>query len=91
VDVERKVVVRALLVPVPGAPFMDVRIGRFVELGGGWLGTRCEFLVDGKLDQLEDYEDWKAGVTLSPALFDPAKFRTAKHWATGVRTGKDGG
>lgn len=91
VDVERKVVVRVLLVPVPGAPFMDIRLGRFVALGGGWLGTRCEFLVDGKLDQLEEYEDWKAGVDLSPALFDPASFATAKHWAAGARTEKDGG
>jgi hypothetical protein len=93
VDVERKVVVRALLVPVPGAPFMDVRIERFVSLGGGWLGTRCEFLVGGKVDQLEDYEDWKAGVDLSLALFEPATFRTAKHWAAGLSTGagKDGG
>src|SRR5262249_2998527 len=91
VDVERKVVVRALLVPVPGAPFMDIRISRFVPLGGGWLGTRCEFLVDGKLDQLEEYEDWKAGITLSPELFDPATFGTAKHWAEANRTGKDGG
>jgi hypothetical protein len=93
VDVERKVVVRALLVPVPGAPFMDVRIGRFVSLGEAWLGTRCEFLVGGRLDQLEDYEDWKAGVDLSPALFEPATFRTAKHWAAGPSTGagKDGG
>ena len=91
VDVERKVVVRALLVPVPGAPFMDVRIGNFVPLGGGWLGTRCEFLVAGTLDQLEDYEDWKAGVDLSPALFEPATFKTAKHWAAGLATGKDGG
>jgi hypothetical protein len=28
---------------------------------------------------------------LSPALFDPATFATAKHWAAGARTGKDGG
>ena len=91
VDVERKVVVRALLVPVPGAPFMDVRLGRFVPLGAGWLGTRCEFLVDGRLDQLEEYEDWKAGVELAPALFEPATFGTAEHWAAGTRTRKDGG
>jgi hypothetical protein len=91
VDVDRKVVVRALLVPVPGAPFMDIRIGQFVELDGGWLGTRCEFLLEGKLDQLEDYEDWKAGVTLSPALFDPGTFGKAKHWAAGLPAGKDGG
>jgi hypothetical protein len=91
VDVERKVVVRTLLIPVPGAPFMDIRIGRFVPLGGVWLGTRCEFLVDGKLDQLEEYEDWKARVELAPALFEVATFGTAKHWAESRLAGRDGG
>jgi hypothetical protein len=86
VDAERKVVVRALLPPVPGAPLMDIRIGRWVPLAGGWLGTRCEFLVDGKLDQAEDYSDWKAGVTLSDALFDPATFASAPHWAASAST-----
>jgi hypothetical protein len=81
VDVERKVVVRALLAPVPGAPLMDIRIGRFVPLAGGWLGTLCEFLVDGKLEQAEEYEDWKAGMALPEALFDPATFGSAPHWA----------
>jgi len=74
-------VVRALLPPVPGAPMMDIRIERFVPLAAGWLGTRCEFLVDGKLVQAEDYRDWKAGVDLTDALFDPATFGTARHWA----------
>jgi len=81
VDAERKVVVRALLPPVPGTPLMDVRIGRWVALAGGWLGTRCDFLVDGKLEQAEEYSDWKAGVALSDALFDPATFGSAPHWA----------
>jgi len=81
VDRDRRVVVRAILAPVPGAPLMDIRIRRWVRLGGGWLGTRCEFLVDGKLDQAEDYRDWKAGVDLPDALFDAATFRSARHWA----------
>lgn len=81
VDVERKVVVRALLVPVPGAPLMDVRFGGWVPLAGGWLGTRCEFLVGGKVDQVEEYTDWKAGQRLPAALFDPASFAVAPHWA----------
>jgi hypothetical protein len=70
VDVERNVVVRALFAPVPGAPVMDIRLGRMVPLGGGWLATHCEFFVDSKLVQVEDYEDWKVGVELPAALFD---------------------
>jgi hypothetical protein len=81
VDVERKVVVRAILAPVPGAPIMDIRIGRYVPLSGGWLGTRCEFLVDGKVEQAEEYRDWKAGMDLPDALFEPARFGSAPHWA----------
>ena len=69
VDIERKVVVRAMLVPVPGAPVMDIRLGGMVPLGGGWLATHCEFLVDGKLVQVEDYQNWKTGVELPEALF----------------------
>jgi hypothetical protein len=88
VDVERKVVVRALLPPIPGAPMMDIRIERFVPLDGAWLGTRCEFLVDGELVQAEDYRDWRAGVELADALFDPEKFAAAPHWAASLAPGR---
>jgi hypothetical protein len=44
------------------------------------LATRCEFYVAGKLEQAEDYNDWKTDVALSPGLFDPATFSTAPHW-----------
>ncbi|HYL20254.1 MAG TPA: hypothetical protein VEU74_00735 [Gemmatimonadales bacterium] len=82
VDVERKVVVRAVLVPVPSAPLMDIRLEGLVPLAGGWLATRCEFYVAGVRAQAEEYEDWKANVALPPALFDVASWTTAPHWAT---------
>jgi len=81
IDVERQVVVRAILVPVPGAPLMDVRFGGWVALAGAWLGTRCEFLVAAKRDQVEEYTDWKAGPPLPASLFAPASFSSAQHWA----------
>lgn len=80
VDPKTKAVVRALFSPVTGAPFMDMRFTKLVETGGGWLATRCEFYVGGKLAQAEDYNDWKTNVDLSPQLFDPATFSTAPHW-----------
>lgn len=91
IDVERKLVVRAIVVPVPGVPSMDVRFGGWVPLAGGWLGTRCEFLVGGKLDQVEEYTDWKAGRDLPAALFDPASFAVAPHWAARASTATDAG
>ena len=81
VDPENKAVVRAIFSPVSGAPVMDMRLDSLVRTGGGWLATRCEFWVGGKLVQAEDYGDWKTGVDLSPALFEPATFTTAPHWA----------
>ncbi|HEX4560240.1 MAG TPA: hypothetical protein VH113_00295 [Gemmatimonadales bacterium] len=80
VDPKSKAVVRALFSPVAGAPFMDMHFTKLVETGGGWLATRCEFYVAGKLEQAEDYNDWKTDVALSPGLFDPATFSTAPHW-----------
>lgn len=82
VDVERMVVVRALLVPVPSVPFMDIRLEGLVPLAGGWLATKNEFFVAGTLSQSEEYQDWKANIELSPALFDVKRWTTAPHWAT---------
>lgn len=82
VDVERKVVVRAILVPAPTAPLMDVRLDSLVPLAGGWLATRCEFYVAGKVVQQEEYHDWAANVDLAPGLFQVATWTTAPHWAS---------
>jgi hypothetical protein len=83
VDVRTKAVVRAIYSPVAGAPVMDMRLDRLVETGGGWLATRCEFWIAGKLAQTEEYHDWRTNVALPPALFDPAAWATAPHWARG--------
>ena len=76
VDARRLVLVRMIL-----AGGGDVRLGGYEAVGRGWLATRVEFYQGGALRQLEEYRDWKADPTLSPALFDPALWRTAPHWA----------
>lgn len=81
VDAENKMVVRVIFVPVPGAPIMDMRLGEVRPAGGGLLATRCEFYVKGKLVQTEEYQDWQADRELPDALFDPASWSTAPHWA----------
>jgi hypothetical protein len=85
VDVERKVVVRAILVPAPSAPLMDVRLDSLVPLSGGWLATQCTFYVAGKLAQREEYHDWAANVDLAPGLFEVTTWTTAPHWAGKLR------
>jgi hypothetical protein len=81
VDAERKVLVRAIFSPVPSLPLMDAWLDKLVPLAGGWLATRCEFFVEGKRIQLEEYRDWKANVPHPAGLFDPATWTTAPHWA----------
>lgn len=83
VDVGTKALVRAIYSPVAGAPVMDMRLDSLVETGGGWLATRCEFWISGKLVQTEEYHDWRTNVALSAELFDPATWATAPHWAHG--------
>jgi hypothetical protein len=85
VDAERNIVVRAILVPAPGAPQMDMRLEGVVPLAGGWLATKCTFFVAGVLSQAEEYGDWKANVVLPAALFDVASWTTAPHWAAKAR------
>lgn len=81
VDVQTKVVVRGIFSPVATAPVMDMRLDSLVRTGGGWLATRCEFYVAGKLLQAEAYSGWQTNVNLAPELFDPRTWTTAPHWA----------
>lgn len=71
VDAERNVVVRMILVPAPNTPVMDIHLDRYVQLAGGWLATKVEMYVGGKPRQFEEYSDWRAGMELPDALFDP--------------------
>ncbi|MBI3789880.1 MAG: hypothetical protein HY275_03275 [Gemmatimonadetes bacterium] len=81
VDAENLMVLRAIFVPVAGAPLMDMRLGAVKPAGRGLLATRCDFYVQGKLVQVEEYLDWKADPALPDALFDPAAWSSAPHWA----------
>jgi hypothetical protein len=81
IDTARKVVVRMVLSPAPTAPVMDIHLGKYVPLAQGWLATRIDMLVGGKPRQTEEYAGYKANVELAPALFDPAMWTTAPHWA----------
>lgn len=80
VDAERNVVVRMILVPAPNTPVMDIRLDKYVPLGGGWLATRIEMYVAGKPRQFEEYSAWRAGQELATTLFDVQHWTDAPHW-----------
>lgn len=81
VDTERKVVVRMLLRDSPEAPVMDVHIDGYAPAGKAWIGADVKIHVGGKVVQEEIYTNWQADVKLDDALFDPAQWTTARHWA----------
>lgn len=81
VDSERKVVVRMLLNEAADAPIMDVHIDGYAPAGKAWIGADVKIHRGGKVVQEEIYTDWQADVKLDDALFDPAQWTTAPHWA----------
>ena len=87
VDAERMVLVR-MLVRFGGAngPLIDTHLAGYQQLAGpSWLATHNEFLLHDTVVQIEDYSDWRINVELPDALFDPAQWTTARHWATAPR------
>ncbi len=79
VDPARLVAVRLRGTFGGGAP-IDITLGDYQRIGGGWLATRVDIRVPG-LHQVEEYYDWNTSRSLPDALFDPAQWRTAPHWA----------
>lgn len=80
IDKERLVVLRQIFA-VNDTTFIDSHLKNYQKIGNSWIAPRCEFYINGKMLQTEDYADIKADVPLSPALFDPSKWTTAPHWA----------
>lgn len=81
VDQQRNVLVRMLLAGPPGQPAADIALGGYQPVGRGWLATRITMTIGGTPRQTEEYSDWKVDVPLAPALFSPATWTTAPHWA----------
>jgi hypothetical protein len=82
IDAERLYFVR-LLEPDPrdADKTQDIRFVNYERRGDAWVAPRVELYSDGKLVFYEDYTDIRTGVPLDDSLFDPTKWRAAKHWA----------
>ena len=83
IDAERMIATRILVPIIPNgkAKAQDIRLEKYVEVGGGWLATAIRMLDAGELLQGEEYSDWKAGVALSPDFFVAEKWSSVAHWA----------
>ena len=53
---------------------IETRFNKYIPMGEGWLETEVRFLVNGETKMLEEYTEPKAGVELSPAIFEPSRW-----------------
>ena len=81
IDAEHLYFVR-MLEPAPRdtSKTQDVRFMNYERRGDAWISPRVEIHADGKLVFHEDYTGMRTNVVLDEALFDPSKWKAAKHW-----------
>ena len=81
VDAERLLFVRILEPTVRDSSKMqDIRFVNYERRGTAWVAPRVEIWNEGKLVFFEEYDDIKTDVPLDDALFEPSRWKTAKHW-----------
>jgi hypothetical protein len=81
IDTERLVLVRMRIGFAPNTPMLDIHVGGYQPIDKAWLATDIKILSGTNVVQDELYTDWHANVPLDDELFDPAHWRTARHWA----------
>ncbi|MFL5483197.1 MAG: hypothetical protein ACJ8AK_13540 [Gemmatimonadaceae bacterium] len=69
--------------PAPDAKPNDIRLEKYVPVGGGWLATHVAIMEGGIVRQAEDYSDWKGNVPLAPDFFIAEKWSNTPHWFSG--------
>jgi hypothetical protein len=82
IDAERLYFVRLLGPARDTTKVQDTRFVNYRREGDAWVSPRVEIYSDGKLIFYEDYTNIRANVLLDDAIFDPSKWKTAKHWNT---------
>jgi hypothetical protein len=80
VERERLVVVRSMEKRADGHQ-SDIRFGDYVPAGNGWIAKQVYQILDGRERIHEEYANITVDPPLDPALFDPARWSTVKHWS----------
>jgi hypothetical protein len=53
---------------------VETQFNKYIPMGEGWLETEVRFMVNGETKMLEEYTEPKAGVELSPDIFEPSRW-----------------
>jgi hypothetical protein len=85
IDRDRLIAVRFLvkLSPAPDAKPNDIRLEKYVPVGGGWLATHVAIMDGAVVAQAEDYSDWKGDVSLPIDFFVAERWSEVSHWFRG--------
>ena len=80
VDREHLLFVRLIQPVASSARTSDVRFLNYRTIGRTWIAPLVEIYEDGRLVMKEEYRQMRVDVPLDSALFDPARYTTARHW-----------
>jgi hypothetical protein len=80
IDRERLVFVRMLQPDRDTTKTSEIQFNKYRTLGGGWIAPEVVFLVDGKPNFIERYEDLRADPAIPDAMFDPRAWNAVPHW-----------
>ncbi|HET9004056.1 MAG TPA: hypothetical protein VFN39_08650 [Gemmatimonadaceae bacterium] len=83
VDRQRLLFVRLLQPDRDTTKTSEIRFNNYRALGGGWIAPEVVFLVDGKPNFIERYEDIRVDPPLVDAVFDPRAWNAVPNWRTG--------
>lgn len=65
----------------PDGHYTDIRLGDFTQAGNGWMAKQIYQFLDGMPRLHQQAGAIRPDAALDPALFDPTKFATVKHWS----------
>lgn len=82
IDRQRLVFVRMLQPDRDTTKTSEIRFNQYRTLGGGWIAPEVVFLLDGKPNFIERYEDIRVDPPLADAVFNPRGWNVAPHWRT---------
>jgi hypothetical protein len=83
IDRERLVFVRLLQPDRDTSKTSEIQFNKYRALGGGWIAPEVVFLVDGKPNFIERYEELRADPAIPDAMFDPRAWNAVPHWRAG--------
>jgi hypothetical protein len=82
IDRQRLLIVRLLQPDRDTTKTSEIRFNNYRQLGGGWIAPEVVFLVDGKPNFIERYEDIRVDPPLVDAVFDPRAWNAVPNWRT---------